>query len=148
MARKYLKGKFKPVNPHKYIGDVDNIVFRSSYELRAFKYLDLHPNVIKWNSEEVIIPYISPMDNRQHRYFVDLFFKLNMGNGITKSYLAEIKPLKYTQPPIAPKRKTKSYLEECVTWEINNAKWSAAREVCADNGIEFILLTEKELGIE
>lgn len=147
MARKYLKGKYKPINPQKYKGDVNSIVYRSSYELKAFRYLDLHPNVIVWNSEEVVIPYISPVDNKRHRYFVDLYFKLNMGNGVIKTYLAEIKPQKYTQAPIAPKRKTKSYLEECITWEINNAKWAAAREVCADNGIEFILLTETELGL-
>lgn len=148
MARKYYQGKYQIINREKYRGDADNIIYRSSYELKAFKYLDLHPNVIVWNSEEVVIPYVSPIDNKSHRYFIDLYFKLNMGDGTTRTYLAEIKPKKFTEPPIAPKRKTKSYLEECITWEINNAKWKAAREVCADNGIEFMILTEKELGIK
>lgn len=147
MARKYHQGKYKVINPSKYKGNADSVTYRSSWELKAFRYLDLHPNVIEWASEEIIIPYMSPIDGKYHRYFTDLYFKLNMGDGITKRYIAEIKPKKYTQPPVAPKRKTKSFLEECLTWEINNAKWNAAKEVCADNGIEFILLTEDDLGI-
>lgn len=147
-ANKYYQGKYKLINPQKYKGNGENIVYRSSWECIAFKYLDMHPNVIEWASEEIVIPYISPIDGRQHRYFTDLYFKLNMGDGTTKRFIAEIKPFKYTQPPQTPKRKTKGYIEEVKNWAINNAKWDAAKEVCADNNIEFILLTENELGIK
>ena len=142
------KGKFKPKNPEKYKGDVTKITYRSSYELKAFNYLDCHPNVIFWNSEEVIIPYISPLDGKYHRYFVDLWFQIKDDKGNTKTYLAEIKPHKYTMPPTEPKRKTQGYVKEVMQYAVNKAKWEAAEEVCKDNGIEFKLITENELGIK
>ena len=66
-----MKGMFKPKNPQKYRGDPTNIIYRSSFELKLMVYLDQHPEVISWGSEEIIIPYKSPIDNRYHRYFVD-----------------------------------------------------------------------------
>ena len=65
------KGFFKPKNPKKHKGDCTNIIYRSSYELKMMMYLDEHPNVLLWGSEEYIIPYRSPLDNKIHRYFVD-----------------------------------------------------------------------------
>ena len=38
-SQKY-KGKFKPDNPSKYMGDVENIIYRSGWERRAMKYFD------------------------------------------------------------------------------------------------------------
>lgn len=141
------QGKFTPKNPEKYKGDVSNITFRSSWERIAFNYLDMHPGVIQWASEEIIIPYISPIDGKRHRYYVDLYFKIKDSNGNIKSYLAEIKPYKFTMPPLEPKRKTKQYIQEVTQYAVNQAKWKAATEVCKDNDIGFLILTENELGI-
>lgn len=141
------QGKFTPKNPEKYKGDVSNIVARSSWERIAFNYLDLHPGVIQWASEEIVIPYISPIDGKRHRYFVDLYFKIKDSNGNIKAYLAEIKPYKFTIPPLEPKRKTKQYIQEVTQYAVNQAKWKAATEVCKDNDIGFLILTENELGI-
>ena len=66
-----MKGMFKPRNPKKYNGNPTNIIYRSQWELKYMMELDADKNVIKWSSEEVIIHYISPIDNRWHRYFVD-----------------------------------------------------------------------------
>jgi hypothetical protein len=70
MAKSY-QGYFKPKNPQKYKGDPTNIVYRSSWELKLMTYLDLHKDIVTWGSEELIIPYRSPIDNKIHRYFPD-----------------------------------------------------------------------------
>ena len=68
-------------------------------------------------------------------------------NEMIKNYVVEVKPYKQTRPPKTRKRKTKSYLTECVTYAVNQAKWKAAKEFCEDHRIEFKVVTEKDLGI-
>lgn len=140
------KGKFTPKNPKKYKGDSSNIIYRSSWEVRVMKYLDEHPNVIWWGSEELPIPYLSPMDKRVHRYFPDFIVKMRKSDDSVMTYIIEVKPEKQTLPP-KQKRKTRTYLQEAITYEINLAKWEAAREFCKDHGWKFQILTEKELGL-
>jgi len=140
------KGKFTPKNPKKYKGNSSNIIYRSSWEVRVMKYLDEHPNVIWWGSEELPIPYLSPVDRRVHRYFPDFIVKMCKSDGSVMTYIIEVKPEKQTLPP-KQKRKTKTYLQEAITYEINLAKWEAAREFCKDHGWKFQILTEKELGL-
>lgn len=111
------------------------------------KWCDNNPNILEWGSEELAIPYISPKDNRVHRYFVDFYIKVKENTGIVKKYLIEIKPSKFTKEPKIPKRKTKQFLNEVLTWGVNQAKWKYATEFCKDRGWEFLILTEKELGI-
>lgn len=141
------KGKFFPKNPHKYRGDVDNIIWRSTWELRTMKYLDETSSIVEWSSEEIIIPYISPVDGRRHRYFPDFLIKVKQKDDTVKTYLLEVKPYNQTKEPKVQSRKTKKYLTEVMTWGVNSRKWEAAREFCADRGWEFKLITEKELGI-
>jgi hypothetical protein len=137
------QGKYKIKNPEKYKGDHRNIIYRSSWELRVFNYMDRNPDVIKWSSEEIIIPYKSPIDGRKHRYFPDVWMKTKNGD----VYLIEIKPFKETVEPKKRSRITKQYLYEVRTWGINSAKWDAARDFCADRNWKFKIITEKELGI-
>jgi len=144
----YYQGKFTPQNYKKYKGNPTNIIYRSLWELKFMKYCDMNANILEWNSEEVVIPYISPLDNRCHRYFVDFWVKLKEKTGEVKTYLFEIKPKKYTQPPNQnPKRKTKKWVQENYEYVKNQAKWKAAKEFCADRLMEFKVLTEEELGI-
>lgn len=112
------------------------------------RWVDDNPNVLKWSSEETIIPYICPTDNKMHRYFVDFQIQTRNKEGILRTFLVEIKPLSQTRPPEVQKRVTKRYLTEVLTWGKNEAKWKAAREFCKDRGWEFVILTEKELGIK
>lgn len=140
------KGRFTPRNPKKYKGDPSNVIYRSSWEVRVMKYLDEHPNVIWWGSEELPIPYLNPVDKRIHRYFPDFVAKMRRSDGTVMTYVIEVKPEKQTQPP-KERRKTKLYLQEAVTYEINRAKWHAATEFCKDHGWKFQILTEKELGL-
>jgi|SRR6185312_15489408 len=142
------RGKWKPRNPAKYRGDIHNITYRSSWELKAFNWCDTRDNVLTWSSEETIIPYKSPVDGQIHRYFVDLKFTIRNKDGTVTTYLAEIKPKKFTQKPTTPTRKSKKYLEECIMFATNEAKWEAATKFCQRKGYKFIILTEKELGIK
>ena len=143
-----LKGRFNPKYPEKYKGDSTNIIFRSSYELRVMKYLDENSNVIEWSSEEIAIPYRSPLDNRYHRYFPDFLAKVRKPDGSIQTIMIEVKPLYQTKEPEIQKKKTKKYITEVTTWAVNDAKWKSASEYCADRGWKFQLITEKELGIK
>ena len=145
--RKYIQGYFRPLHPEKYIGNPQNIVYRSSWELRFMKWCDESTNVIQYGSEEFFIPYRSPVDNKTHRYFPDFLIKIQEQSGEVKTYLIEIKPQRQTVQPKVPKRKTKNWLYEMKTYSVNQAKWAAAEEWCRSRGIEFKLITEKELGI-
>lgn len=138
------KGKFTPKNPSKYIGDRYKIIYRSSWEMIFMAKLDKDPTVKKWSSEEVRIPYISPIDGKRHTYYVDFFIEYTDG----KKILIEIKPAKETKPPQVKTKKTKRYLKEVITWGINEAKWEAAKQYCINKGWEFLIYTEKELGIK
>lgn len=144
-----LKSKYKPSNPEKYKGNPNNIICRSSWERKFCVWCDTNPSIIEWGSEEFWIPYKSPVDNRVHRYFPDFFVKVKDSNGSIKSYVIEVKPKKQTVPPnMTPKRKTKTWINEVKTYAINEAKWKAAREFCADRLLEFKIITESELGIK
>ena len=144
------KGYFKPKNPQKYRGDPTNIIYRSRWELMAMGRFDGDRNVIWWSSEETVIPYRSPVDNRIHRYYVDFTVRLNTEEGKLKTVLIEIKPYAQTKPPMITesKKKSRKYLNEVMTWGVNSAKWKAAREYCKDRGYEFMIVTENELGIK
>lgn len=140
-------GKYQPVNPKKYKGDPRMIFYRSLWELKFMKWCDTHDNILEWGSEEIVVPYRSPLDGRVHRYFVDFYIKVKTKNNITKKYLIEIKPKKQTIEPKQPKRKTPRYINEVTTYVVNQAKWEAAREWCADRRLEFLILTEEHLNV-
>jgi len=143
-----IKSRYKPSYPQKYKGNPNNIICRSSWERRFCKWCDLNENIISWASEEFSIPYVSPVDNRVHRYYPDYLIKVKEFDGKIKTYVVEVKPKKQTAPPKKSKRQTKSYLYECKMYAVNQAKWKAADEFCKDNLIEFKIITEKELGLK
>ena len=142
------KGKYYPSFPRKYKGDPTNIIFRSLWERKFMVYCDKNANVLEWNSEEIAIPYRSPLDNRVHRYFPDFYMKVKESNGIIKNYIVEVKPLKQTTPPKKPKKQTRGYIREAYEYARNQAKWKVAKEFCKDRRWEFKVNTEKELGIK
>ena len=142
------KSKYKPSFPKKYKGNPNNIICRSTWERRFCRWCDLNENILEWGSEEFFIPYISPVDHRVHRYFPDFLIKVKESTGKIKTYVVEVKPEKQTAPPKKKSRVTKSYIYECKTYAVNQAKWKAAQEYCADRRIEFKIITERELGIK
>lgn len=145
---KFLQGKYIPVNPQKYIGDHSNIVFRSSWERAFLHFVDTNPNVLRYASEEVVIPYVSPLDNKWHRYFVDFYVEIKHPDGQISRRIIEIKPFSQTQKPREAKRKTKRFQKELATFIVNKAKWEAAEKFAKERGLKFQILTEYDLGIK
>ena len=142
-----IKSKYTPIYPSKYQGNAKYIICRSSWERKFCQWCDMNNSIISWASEEFSIPYVSPKDNRVHKYYPDYLIKVKEKKDMIKTYVVEVKPYKQTRPPKQRSRKTKSYLTECVTYAVNQAKWKAAKEFCEDHRIEFKVVTEKELGI-
>ena len=132
------KSVFNPKNPKKYAGDPSKIVCRSLWERQVCKFCDEHPEIIKWSSEEITIPYMSPLDNKIHNYFPDFLIQFKNKKG-TQTWMVEIKPQKQTVLKESASKKEKA------TWLINNAKWQAAQKYCQTHNITFKILTEKEL---
>jgi hypothetical protein len=110
-------------------------------------WLDKNPDIMQWGSEELTVPYKSPVDGRFHRYFPDFIVKVKTREGKTKTMIIEVKPDRETKEPKPRKRLTKQYLQEVATYGVNQAKWKAAEEYCLDRGWEFKVITEKHLGI-
>ena len=145
---KFHQGIFKPKNTQKYIGNPTNIIYRSGWEKYFLQWCDMTPSVVGYGSEELIVPYVSPLDGRVHRYFIDFIVLIRQKDNSIKKFAVEIKPYSQTQPPkISSKRKvlTESLQKKVDTYVINQAKWDAARNFCSKNNMSFIVLTEKEL---
>ena len=143
----FHKRRFIPIFPEKYTGDPTNIIMRSSWETRFASWCDKNPSIIKWSSEETIVPYRCPTDDRIHRYFVDFKIQVKTRDSVSKTYLIEVKPSKQTQPPEFPGKQTKRYITESLVFMKNQAKWKAATEYCLDRKWEFKLITEDHLGL-
>lgn len=139
--------RFIPTNPDKYIGDITNIVLRSSWEVKFAKWADQNNSVLKWGSELAIIPYYSTVDQKWRRYFVDFVLKIQKSDGTIQNIIAEIKPAKETKPPKRSRNK-KTFIKESITWQVNQDKWSAAKKWADNIGFTFTILTEKELGLQ
>lgn len=138
-------GEFFPRHPDKYLGDPTKIFYRSLWERRVMVHLDNNSTILKWSSEEIVIPYLSPVDSRWHRYFPDFFIRVQKKEGLVESMILEVKPMKQSQPPQKRSRVTKQYIQEVVTWGVNEAKWKAAEEYCRDRNWKFRVITEKDL---
>jgi len=139
-------GRFTPKNPTKYVGDPTNIIYRSSWEARCMDWFDRNPDIISWASEELIVPYKSPVDGKWHRYFPDFLVKMRTNKGM-KTVMIEVKPKYQTVPPAQPTRKTRRFIQEVMTWGVNQSKWKSAQEYCLDRGWDFQIITEEHLGL-
>lgn len=146
MKEKFRQGKYRPEHPEKYIGDITNIQFRSSWELQAFQFLDRNPNVKKWASEEIKISYIKPLPDgslKPSLYIPDLYVEYVNKKGQYIREMIEVKPVKYTQASTAKRSKTR--LNENYIYVVNLAKFEAADRWCKPRGIKFTVLTENQL---
>lgn len=145
------QGYFNPRNPDKYVGSIDKIQFRSSWELHFNKFLDNNPNILRWSSEEISIPYRKPTTGKIHKYWPDYWIEYKDKDGNIKQELIEVKPKAQTAPPKQPKRPSKSTkanqrrLNESITYAVNVAKWKSAEAFCKKHGLTFRIVTEEEL---
>lgn len=137
--------RFVPKNPQKYIGDVNNIVCRSGLELKYFKYFDENPSIIKYSSEEMHIKYYLELDNKIHKYYPDFIIKVKNREGKINTIMIEIKPYSQTLRPTKGNKRNLTYINEVMTWEKNQAKWKYAEAFCKEHGMEFMVMTEREI---
>lgn len=129
---KTYKGRYKPSNPSKYVGDIDNVVYRSGWERHVMKWCDNNPDVEQWMSEELIIPYICETDKKPHRYFMDFVIKYRSG----RVTLVEVKPEKETKRPERTQGKSRQrLLSEGLTYVKNQSKWKACIRIRKGSGI-------------
>jgi hypothetical protein len=135
----FSQGYFHPQHPEKYVGDINKIVYRSSWELKFNQFMDSNPNILKWGSESFAIPYIKPTDQRVHKYYPDYYVVYRDKHGVTHTEVIEVKPASQVS------LKKRANLYEQLTYAINDAKWRAAKEFCDLHGITFRIVTEKEL---
>jgi len=144
--KQFQQGIYKPINESKYVG-VAHPKYRSSYELKFFRWCDNNVNVMKWGSESISIPYISPVDNRVHHYYPDNIVQIKEGESLV-TYIIEIKPSKQVAPPQVKNRKSaERVLFEQVQYAVNTAKWEAARQWCEKMKFKFLILTEQDLKV-
>ena len=140
------KGRYFPTNPKNYRGNPNQIIYRSLWERKVMVYCDKNDAIIEWGSEEVIVPYLSPMDGKIHRYFPDFYMKVRQADGSTKKFIIEVKPKSQCKQPVKnPKRRTTKWFNEVKTFAINQAKWKSAKEFCEDKGMEFKIFTEDHI---
>lgn len=138
-ANNTMRGRFAPKNPQKYVGNVGNILFRSSWELTFFKWLDNNPSVLRWGSEELAIQYINPFDKKIHRYYPDIIILYKHADGTVRKEIVEIKP--YAQTVLTPRASPRD--KEAII--LNEAKWKAATIWAESQGAKFRVVTEKSM---
>ena len=141
--RKPKQSKFLPKNPGKYVGDVDNIIARSGWEKEVFKWADLNTKILRWSSEEIIIPYYDPVQRKMRRYFPDVWIELN-SSPTPKKFLIEVKPIPHSKMPKSLKKK--AGVINALNYVNNAAKWIAAKKYASSKGWEFILLCKDSDG--
>ena len=143
---RFYKGKYKLKNINKYIGHKNNIIYRSSWEKRFMKYCDSNNNIVSWSSEELYVPYVSPIDNKYHKYYPDFLIKIKDNTNQFKIIMIEIKPHKETIKPLQGKRKRRTtFLTEMSKWAVNSSKWQYAQKYCQIRNWEFKILTEEHI---
>ena len=151
---KSYKGWYKILNNDKFIKPIDehmqsykngHIYYRSSLELKAFRYADFNKHIVKFSIEPYAIKYLKPSDGKIHRYYIDLFLVFSTGD----KFMVEIKPKSETIEPKKPKSKTTKsllrYQQAMLTFVINQAKWQAARVFAEANDMRFVVLTDEDL---
>ena len=91
MLPRFARGKFYPKNKEKYVG-LKTPTYRSSWEHAFMRLCDQHPNVAKWASESIKIPYRHPLTGKYTVYVPDFFVVYVDKNGAKHAELIEVKP--------------------------------------------------------
>ena len=135
---KFLKGNYLPENSQKYVG-AKQPYYRSSWELAFMRMCDNHPNITKWASENVKIPYMHPFTGKITNYVPDFMVQYEDKNGKTRVELIEVKPKSQTVIEEARGRGDK------MATQVNAVKWEAASAWAKSKGIHFKVITEDQI---
>jgi hypothetical protein len=128
---RFKQGYYQPVNPEKFRQSSNMMntgpfpFYRSSWELKMYRWCDQNENIEFWGTESVHIPYFDPVKQKMRRYFPDVFIKFNDGRKV----IIEIKPASQNNNPT------------------NQAKWEQAQKYAKQIGGEFVVMNEKQLGV-
>ena len=144
---KHEQGYYAVINKHKYIGDFNNVIYRSSYERTFYAELDTDPNVLYWCVEppQLKIKYFNKKKRKWASYFPDAFC-VKMVGGVEVKCLIEVKPKSKLKKPVEPKtndsKKMISYQRRMDEYNVLDAKRKAAVDFCKIKGMEYIFITE------
>jgi hypothetical protein len=104
------------------------------------KFCDEHPNVAKWASEAIKIPYRNPFTGKYTVYVPDFFMVYVDAKGKQHVEIIEVKP--QNQTSMSEAKRSKHNQAHAI---LNTAKWEAARAYCKQQGITFRIVTENDI---
>ena len=136
---RFSQGKFQVKNLEKYVGK-RSPTYRSSWEWAFMRFCDTNPNVVKWASEAISIPYRCPLTGKQTIYVPDFFIQYLDKNGKMNTELIEVKPQNQTVREKVGKNRNNQ-----IQYVRNIAKWRAAQVWCKAQGIKFRVINEQDL---
>lgn len=136
--KKFAQGSYEVLNTNKYVG-TKLPFYRSSWELAFMRMCDQHPNIKKWASENIKIPYQRPDTGKYANYVPDFMIQYIDKDGGEHVELIEIKPRNQTTMESAKTR------GQAFQTAINAAKWTAAQEWCSRKGIRFKVINEDQI---
>ena len=136
--KKFANGKYEVTNSGKFVGK-KLPTYRSSWELAFMRMCDNHPNILKWSSENVKIPYLNPATGKYANYIPDFMIQYIDKDGGEHVELIEIKPSTQTTLENAKSR------GDAFQTAINAAKWTSAQEWCQRKGIRFKVINEDQI---
>lgn len=149
LKSQYKQGRFRPQHPEKYAGNPTQIIYRSGWELLFCQYCDRDPRIVRWGSEEVPIRYVHPIKGVEQNYYVDFWLVVREADGKYQQFLVEIKPKSQLTKPQEPRTRRAAslqrYAREIETFQVNAAKFVAARHFATQRGMKFTILTEDHL---
>lgn len=135
---KYANGFYDVINAEKYIGK-KRPQYRSSWELVMMRFCDNNPAVLQWASEPFMIPYRNPLTGRNTVYVPDFMMVYVDKNSKKHAEVVEVKPRKEVTIESARSPRDRAFVV------LNTAKWTAARAWCAQQGIQFRIVTEEDI---
>ena len=139
MLPRFARGKFYPKNQEKYVG-LKTPTYRSSWEHAFMRLCDQHPNVAKWASESIKIPYRHPLTGKYTVYVPDFFVVYQDKTGKRQGELIEVKPNNQAKLESVGKNK-----QNQAAYIVNRAKWEAANKWAKGKGIRFRVITESDI---
>lgn len=155
------KGKYTLMNPGKYMENLPQPEFKSAWEEKIFVACDVNPFITRWGYEPFTIAYHNPLYMKQSLYKPDVYVECMYADGHSEKYLIEIKPTSYSilpEPPKPPgpnvtdpkrlanyKKRKAAYDRKSMDVMVNYAKWEAAEKWCKMNGINWLILNEKNV---
>jgi len=136
---KYAQSQYRVKNPEKYMGNKTPF-FRSSWEFAFMRFCDENPNVIKWASEAIKIPYRNPFTGKYTVYVPDFFISYIDADNRQHNELIEVKPLNQTSFKEAKNNRLNQ-----ARAALNEAKWAAARQWSKQNSVVFRIVSENDI---